>query len=155
MIKTILKLIVKVLESKLVKSGLEEKILQNKNYITVAKQIWNMVDENFRISETIEEKLESKAEQFDKMLLAKFPELSESDVAEIRQAIAGEVNQGKEVIVDNSTLVKQLQDDNTNLKTELATLKEQLQKVQVLVVAPTETKNEVKTTLVESINNNL
>ena len=138
MIKTILKLIVKVLESKLSKSGLEEKILQNKNYITVAKQIWNMVDENFRISETVEEKLESKTEQFDKMLLAKFPELSEEDVAELRQSVAGEVNAGKEAVIDNSTLIKQLQDDNTNLKAELATLTEQLNKVQALVIAPVE-----------------
>ena len=138
MIKTVLKLIVKVLESKLVKSGLEEKILKNKNYITVAKQIWNMVDENFRISETVEEKLESKAEQFDKMLLAKFPELSQEDVEELRQSVAGEVNAGKEAVIDNSTLIKQLQDDNTNLKAELATLTEQLNKVQALVIAPVE-----------------
>ena len=142
MIKTVLKLIVKVLESKLVKSGLEEKILKNKNYITVAKQIWNLVDENFRISETVEEKLESKAEQFDKLLLAKVPELSEEDIAEIRQSIAGEVNSGKEAVLDNSTLIKQLQDDNTNLKAELATLTEQLNKVQALVVAPVEEKAE-------------
>ena len=142
MIKTVLKLIVKVLESKLVKSGLEEKILKNKNYITVAKQIWNLVDENFRISSTVEEKLESKAEQFDKLLLAKFPELSEEDIAEIIQSIAGEVNAGKEAVLDNSTLIKQLQDDNTNLKAELATLTEQLNKVQALVVAPVEEKAE-------------
>ena len=145
MIKTALKLIVKVLESKLAKSGLEEKILKNKNYITVAKQIWNMVDENFRISETVEEKLESKAEQFDKLLLSKFPELTQDDITEIRQAIAGEVNAGKAAVVDNSTLIKQLQDDNTNLKTELATLTEQLNKVQALVVAPVETKTEQAT----------
>ena len=142
MIRTALKLIVKVLESKLVKSGLEETILKNKNYITVAKQIWNLVDENFRISETVEEKLESKAEQFDKLLLAKFPELSEEDIAEIRQSIAGEVNAGKEAVLDNSNLIKQLQEDNTNLKTELATLTEQLNKVQALVVAPVEEKAE-------------
>lgn len=141
MIKTIFKLIVKVLESKLSKSGLEEKILKNKNYITVAKQIWNVVDENFRISETVEEKLESKAEQFDKLVLAKFPELSQEDVEELRQSVAGEVNAGKEAVLDNSNLLKQLQEDNTNLKTELATLTEQLNKVQALVVAPAETDN--------------
>lgn len=138
MLKTIIKLLVKVLESKLVKSGLEETILKNKNYITVAKQIWNVVDENFRISQTIEEKIESKADQFDKLLLAKFPELTQSDVAEIRQSIAGEVNAGKEAVLDNSTLIKKLQEDNTNLKAELAALTEQLQKVQSLVTKPVE-----------------
>lgn len=136
MIRTALKLIIKVLESRLVKSGLEETILKNKNYITVGKAIWNIVDENFRISKTVEEKVLSKADQFDKLLLAKFPELSQDDVAEIRQAIAGEVNQGKSAVVDNSTLLKQLQDDNTNLKAELAALTEQFNKVQALMVKP-------------------
>ncbi|CUU47356.1 hypothetical protein [Clostridium beijerinckii] len=138
MIKTALKLIIKVLESKLIKSGVEEQILKNKNYITVGKAVWNIVDEHFRISKTVEEKLASKAEMFDKLLLTKFPELSTDDIAEIRQAIAGEVNQTKAAVVDNSTLLKQLQDDNTNLKAELAALTDQLSKVQALVIAPAE-----------------
>ncbi|WP_271814152.1 hypothetical protein [Clostridium beijerinckii] len=136
MIRTALKLIIKVLESKLVKSGLEEVILKNKNYITVGKAIWNIVDENFRISKTVEEKVLSKADQFDKLLLAKFPELSQDDVVEIRQAIAGEINQGKSAVVDNSTLLKQLQDDNTNLKTKLEALTEQFNQVQALMIKP-------------------
>lgn len=73
--------------------------------------------------------MESKAVQFDKLLLDKFPKLSTDDVAEIRQSIAGEVNQGKEAVLDNSTLIKQLQDENVNLKAELATLTDQLNKV--------------------------
>ncbi|UYZ37291.1 hypothetical protein OD350_06395 [Clostridium beijerinckii] len=139
MIRTALKLIIKVLESKLIKSGVEEQILKNKNYITVGKAVWNMVDEHFRISKTVEEKLASKAEMFDNLLLTKFPELSTDDIAEIRQAIAGEVNQTKAAVVDNSTLLKQLQDDNTNLKAELAALTDQLSKVQALVVTPVST----------------
>ncbi|NRT32456.1 hypothetical protein BJV38_004959 [Clostridium beijerinckii] len=136
MIRTALKLIIKVLESKLIKSGVEEQILKNKNYVTVGKAIWNIVDENFRISKTVEEKILSKADKFDELLLAKFPELTKDDVAEIRQSIAGEINQGKTAVVDNSTLIKQLQDDNTNLKAELAALTEQFDKVQALLVKP-------------------
>ncbi|MDR3595080.1 hypothetical protein [Clostridium sp.] len=132
MIKQILVLITKVLESKLVKSGLEATILKNQNYITEAKNIWNMVNENFRISATIEEKLKSKADEFDKALLAKFPELTQDDVANLRQAIAGEVNQGKAVVLDNSTLLQQLQSTNTNLVAENASLKDQLSKVKSL-----------------------
>lgn len=138
MVRTALRLIIKVLESKLVKSGVEEQILKNKNYITVGKAIWNIVDEHFRISKTIEEKLESKADMFDKLLLAKFSELSQEDVAEIRQSIAGEINAGKAAVLDNSSLLKQLQDDNTNLKGEIAKLTDQLNKVQVLVAVPVE-----------------
>ncbi|MBN7576029.1 hypothetical protein C1H57_12415 [Clostridium sp. 2-1] len=145
MIRTALRLIIKVLESRLVKSGLEEAILKNKNYITVGKAVWNIVDEQFRISKTVEEKLESKADMFDKLVLAKFPELSQDDAAEIRQSIAGEINQGKAAVVDNSTLLKQLQDDNTNLKAELAALTEQFNKVQELVAKPSATDTQEAT----------
>ena len=106
MIKTILVLIAKVLESKLVKSGLEATILKNQNYITEAKKIWDMVDENFRISKTVEEKLASKIAQFNATLLEKFPGLSQKDIDNLRQSIAGEINKDKEAVVSNSDLLK-------------------------------------------------
>lgn len=133
MIKAILMLIAKVLESKLVKSGLEATILKNQNYFTEAKKIWNMIDENFRISTTVEEKLLSKAEEFSKYLLVKFPELSQTDIDNLRQSIAGEVNSDKEAVVSNSDLLKQLQDSNNQLKAENTSLKNQLTQVQSLV----------------------
>ena len=133
MIKTILMLIAKVLESKLVKSGLEATILKNQNYFTEAKKIWSMIDENFRISTTVEEKLLSKAEEFSKYLLVKFPELNENDITNLRQSIAGEVNNDKEAVVSNSDLLKQLQDSNNQLKAENTSLKNQLNQVQSLV----------------------
>lgn len=133
MIKTILTLIAKVLESRLKKSGLEEVIFKNKNYITEAKKIWNMIDENSRISKTIEEKLSSKADEFDKILLVKFPELTQDDIAELRQSIAGEVNAGKEVVLSQVDVLKQLQDSNTQLQAENASLENQLSQVQAAV----------------------
>ncbi len=133
MIKKILVLIAKVLESKLKKSGLEEVILKNQNYITEAKKIWNIVDENKRISKTVEEKLLSKADQFNNALLAKFPELTQNDITELRQSIAGEINADKEAVVSNFDLLKQLQDSNTQLQAENTSLKDQLSKVQALV----------------------
>jgi len=133
MIKTILVLIAKVLESKLVKSGLEATILKNQNYITEAKKIWDMVDENFRISKTVEEKLASKIAQFNATLLEKFPGLSQKDIDNLRQSIAGEINKDKEAVVSNSDLLKQLQDEKTQLQVENASLKDQLSKVQSLV----------------------
>jgi len=133
MIKTILVLIAKVLESKLVKSGLEATILKNQNYITEAKKIWDMVDENFRISKTVEEKLASKIAQFNATLLEKFPGLSQKDIDNLRQSITGEINKDKEAVVSNSDLLKQLQDEKTQLQVENASLKDQLSKVQSLV----------------------
>lgn len=126
MLKTILKLIIKVLESKLQKSGLEEKIIKNKQYIDAAKQVWNVVEENTRITESIKEKLESKAEMFDRMLLKKFPELSKEDVAELRQSIAGEVNKGKEAVLENSEILKKLQEENEQLKSKNIDLESKL-----------------------------
>ena len=133
MIKALLTILVKLVEAKLEKNGVETLILKNQNYITVAKQVWNMIDENFRISTTIAEKLTSKIDEFNKALLAKFPELSQDDIDNLRQAVAGEMNVGKAVVLDNSTIIKQLQDSNTQLTTENATLKDQLSKVQSVV----------------------
>lgn len=133
MLKTILGLIVKVLESRLKKSGIEEEILKNKNYFIEARKIWGIVDENKRISGTIEGKIIDKAEEFGKLILAKFPELTESDVDNLRQSIAGEVNQGKEAIISNSDLIKQLQDTNLKLQTENTGLKNTIAKMQSIV----------------------
>ncbi|HGD0579325.1 TPA: hypothetical protein ACH354_000928 [Clostridium perfringens] len=116
----------KVLESKLQKSGLEEKIIKNKQYIDVAKQVWNIVEENFRITESVEKKLSSKADEFNKIMLDKFPELTISDISELRQSIAGEVNKGKEAVLENSEILKKLQEENQELKSKNIDLESKL-----------------------------
>ncbi|HFD2049677.1 TPA: hypothetical protein ACF2DE_000342 [Clostridium perfringens] len=126
MLKTILKLVIKVLESKLQKSGLEEKIIKNKQYIDVAKQVWNIVEENFRITESVEKKLSSKADEFNKIMLDKFPELTISYISELRQSIAGEVNKGKEAVLENSEILKKLQEENQELKSKNIDLESKL-----------------------------
>ncbi|WP_297425785.1 hypothetical protein [Clostridium sp.] len=140
MIKALLTILTKLVESKLQKTGIEMVILKNQNYITESKNIWNMVDEDHRISKTIEEKLVSKVEQFNAALLAKFPELTQSDVDSLRQSIAGEINAGKEAVISNSDLLKQLQDTNTTLQAENASLKNQLSQVQLLIANNTTTQ---------------
>lgn len=139
MIKTILKLLIEVLGKKAIKAGLEETLLKNQNYITAAKQIWNVVEENFRITKTVEEKIASKADAFDKMLLAKFPELTQDDISELRQAVAGEVNQGKDATLSELAALKILQDRTVELQTENTSLKEQLSKFQSLAAATVNT----------------
>ena len=126
MLKTILKLVIKVLESKLQKSGLEEKMIRNKQYIDVAKQVWNIVEENFRITESVEKKLSSKADEFNKIMLDKFPELTISDISELRQSIAGEVNKGKNAVLENSEILKKLQEENEQLKSKNIDLESKL-----------------------------
>jgi regulator of replication initiation timing len=149
MIRELIALITKVLDGKLVKSGIESEILKNQNYITEAKKIWYMVDENHRISTTIEEKIKSKADEFAEYLLAKFPELSQDDIVKLRQSVAGEINKDKAAVIDNSTLLQQLQASNTQLQTENASLKDQLAQVKSLVTpaqqAPIDNTQNVQT----------
>ncbi|NRY59833.1 hypothetical protein [Clostridium beijerinckii] len=130
MIKSLLIILVKLVEAKLEKIGIEQAIIKNQNYITVAKQIWNEIDETFRISTSIEEKLQSKADLFESKVLAKFPELKKEDIDSLRLAIGGEANQGKQVVLDNSTIIKQLTDENNNLKAKNAELENKIASIQ-------------------------
>ncbi|NOW93074.1 hypothetical protein BCD91_005097 [Clostridium beijerinckii] len=115
--------------------GLVISILKNRTYMTAAREVWSIVDENFRITEKVEDKFRSKTEEFDKLLLAKFPELTNEDVIYFRQAIAGSVNVGKEAVLDNSVIMKELQESNAKLQAENASLKDQLSKFQSLAAA--------------------
>lgn len=115
--------------------GLVISILKNKTYMTAAREVWSIVDENFRITEKIEDTFKSKTEEFDKLLLAKFPELTKEDVIYFRQAVAGSVNVGKEAVLDNSVIMKELQESNAKLQAENASLKDQLSKFQSLAAA--------------------
>ena len=64
--------------------------------INVAKGIWNRVDEDFRLElQEIIEKYSKKSDYFDELLLKRFPSLTQEDIDEIRQAIAGEINRNK------------------------------------------------------------
>lgn len=60
-----------------------------------AKEVWNIVEEKFRITENAAQFLSSKEEEFDKLLLQRIPGLSQQNLYELRQAIAGEYNKGK------------------------------------------------------------
>lgn len=122
--------------------GLVISILKNKTYMTAAKEVWNIVDENFRITEKIEDKFKDKTEEFDRLLLAKFPELTNEDIIYFRQAVAGTVNAGKEAVLDNSTIIKELQESNTALQAENASLKDQLNKFQSLAAATVNTDSQ-------------
>lgn len=124
MLKTIFKQTTKVLKEKLNKVGLQEKFEKHPNYIEKAKEIWNMINEDLGISDTVENKLIVKIKKFEKVLLAKFPELTKDDVAEIKQSIIGEFNVGKDAVI------KQLQDLYTKLQDENVKLKNQLSKFQ-------------------------
>jgi len=71
------------------------KISGHEEELNTAKEVWNIIEEKFRITENAEQILSSKADEFDKLLLQRIPELSEKNLDDLRQAIAGEYNKGK------------------------------------------------------------
>lgn len=98
-----------------------------------AKSIWNLVDEEFRITPTLEKTVEAKQEMFNKLLKSKIPSLTDSEINDIRQAIAGEVNKGKDVVTSDAVAKQnelnniktqnvQLTAENNQLKQKLATI---------------------------------
>ncbi|WP_432291556.1 cobalt ABC transporter permease [Clostridium baratii] len=96
--------------------------------IETAKQVWNIVEEKYRITDNIENLAKSKADMFDKLLLEKIHYLTEDEVKQMRQAIAGEINKGK-ALLNEDDLKKQAQDlvtKNATLEQENAELKNKL-----------------------------
>ena len=64
--------------------------------LNVAKGIWNRVDEDFRLElQEVITNHAKKSDYFDELLLKRFPSLTQEDIDEIRQAIAGEINRNK------------------------------------------------------------
>jgi predicted metal-dependent phosphoesterase TrpH len=101
--------------------------------LATAKEVWNIVEEKFRITENAESLLGSKADEFNNLLLQKIPGLSQQNLDDLRQAIAGEVNKSKAAVLSKDDALRQLQDTNTSLQLENTSLKEQINKVQTLV----------------------
>jgi hypothetical protein len=60
-----------------------------------ALNVWYRVEEDFKVDEKVVEYFQSKAEYFDKLLLEKFPELTQYDLDTLRQAISGQENLNK------------------------------------------------------------
>lgn len=100
-----------------------------------AKDIWNIVEEKYRITENIENLATKKANEFDKLLLEKIPYLTEKEINEIRQAIAGEINKGKALLHEDD-LKKQaenLVNENSKLHEENMELKNKLNTISSFV----------------------
>lgn len=100
--------------------AMEQKIKESKynELFEVGKNIWNMVEEKYRVTDNIETLAQSKADMFDNMLLEKFPHLTKEELIEVRQAIAGEVNKGKTLLHEDSLKQQatQLVEENEKLK---------------------------------------
>ncbi len=62
------------------------------SYKSVAMDIWNIVEEYFRINPLIDSYVNNKCKMFNDLLKKKFPDLNQEDIDFIRQTIAGEIN---------------------------------------------------------------
>lgn len=100
-------------------------------------EIWRQIDEKWRITNNIETFLISKGDEFLSLMKKKCPGLTDDEIISIRQAIAGEVNKSKSAVLSQSDVIKQLQDSNTSLQNENASIKDQLNKVQSVVTVAT------------------
>ncbi len=78
------------------------KINEHREEINTAREVWNIVEEKFRITENATEILTSKADEFDKVLMERIPGLSKENLEFLRQAIAGEVNRGRDMLAKDS-----------------------------------------------------
>lgn len=113
------------------KKDLVNQELKNKKYehlLIVARSVWNIVEENFRITENVTDIVKSKQDEFDKLLLEKAPYLTKNQISDVRQAIAGEVNKGKTMLNEYSIKdqAKELVNKNDALETENTELKNKL-----------------------------
>lgn len=99
-----------------------------------AKSIWAIVDEEFRITPTLTKTAEAKQNMFNKLLKTKIPSLSDNEINDIRQAVAGEINKGRDVVTSDA-VAKQKELDaaktqNANLVIENEKLKKTLETIQ-------------------------
>ncbi|MBM7835960.1 cobalt ABC transporter permease [Clostridium sardiniense] len=96
--------------------------------IETAKQVWNIVEEKYRITDNIKELVKSKSDMFDKLLLEKIPYLTEDEVKQLRQALAGEINKGKALLNEENLKeqAKELVNKNIELENKNTELKNKL-----------------------------
>lgn len=110
------------------------KLDKHEEEIKTAQQVWNIVEEKYRITDNIKSLVKRKEDDFDKLLLEKIPYLTEEEVKMLRQSIAGEVNKGKKLLFEDD-LKKQaheLVEENNNLKNENLLLNNKLNTVKTL-----------------------
>lgn len=88
----------KEVELRIASSGHEKEL-------TTAKEVWNIVEEKFRIQDNCTSLLKSKTHEFDRLLLNKIPGLTQEDLDYLRQAVAGEINKYKNIEAANSVTI--------------------------------------------------
>ena len=71
--------------------------------LTFAKSAWAIVDEKFRITPTLEKTFAAKQTEFATQIKKFIPGITDDEIEQLRQAVAGEVNKGKAALTASST----------------------------------------------------
>jgi hypothetical protein len=93
--KEVVKVLPKVIEFIVAKIGLT-------NYQktkAIAWDVWNVVEEHFRINEIIDDTVQTKVTMFQTLIKQKIPGITDAEIETVRQAIAGEFNKDKPAVV--------------------------------------------------------
>jgi hypothetical protein len=72
------------------------------NNLTVAREVWGIVDEHFRINATLTKTVDSAAAKFEEEILKVIPGLTKDEIEHLRQAVAGEINRGRAVLTSDA-----------------------------------------------------
>ena len=80
---------------------------QYNHSIKVAEDVWNFVEEEFRVNGVVGKAIDNKIDLFNAELLKRIPGLTQSQIDSLRQTIAGQVNKGREVILSEGTQTEQ------------------------------------------------
>lgn len=115
------------------KESVEFKIFMDKheNEINTAREVWNIVEEKFRVTDNLKEALGSKADEFDKLLRSKIPYLTEDELVFLRQTIAGEFNKDKKAIFEDDfkDQAKELQEKYDSISKENEEMKNRFKQI--------------------------
>lgn len=141
MLKTILEPVKVVVNNRISKLALKKKLLKQSNYVGKAKEIWEMIDKDFGISNTIENVLKLKIDKFEQTLVKKFPELSSKDIEGLKAKIITESNLAQTIEASKVNVLKQLQDLSAKLKKENEKLKSELKKITSILPVKEEVKS--------------
>jgi hypothetical protein len=65
----------------------------------VAMDVWNVIEEHFRLNNIIGDTVQAKITMFETLIKQKVPGITDKEIETVRQAIAGEVNKDKPLII--------------------------------------------------------
>ena len=93
--KEVVKLVPKVIDFVVAKIGL----VNYQKTKSIAWDIWNLIEEHFRINQLIGDTVEAKITMFETLIKQKVPGITDANIELFRQAVAGEVNKDKPLII--------------------------------------------------------